>query len=243
MKELRTRSTFDFGKPEKIRFVDPVVCDPERETCVPILQLAYKGGMAFVDSYVEGRGDAGELLVNTRANPPLGTELVAEVRWPGLPNRVYLRAFARGRRGEALVLRLHPDESLKRDFLINVACGTALRPSTRRHRRYCVRIPLEWRRFGTRVMASGIAEDLSAGGMLITAADTTVVTGDTLVLRIRGKADLVLTGTVQHLERRPASGEVGLGVQFDNRGSEQQRTLRRILRSYSSRGVMIVDLQ
>ncbi len=238
---MGTKSTFEFGRPGAIRFRDPV--DPaELEGCVPILPLVYATGMQFVDSYVEGRGEAGELLVATRADPPPGTELVAEVRWQGLPNRVYLRAYANGRRGDALVLRLHPDEATKRDFLINVACGTARRPSTRRHRRYCVRIPLEWRRFGTRVMANGLAEDLSAGGMMMITADTSVVVGDTLVVRIRGKADLVLTGTVQHLTRRATAGEVALGVQFDNRGSDQQRTLRRILRTYSARGVMVVDM-
>lgn len=236
----RTQSTIEFDRPDSVRFREPSQL-ADLEGAVPILGVAFDDGMSFVDALVEGRGPAGELLVDTRARPPRGTELIAEIRWPALPNRVYLRAVAHGRtRDGMLILRIDPDEEIKRDFLVHAACGTMHLTHRRRYRRYCVRLPLEWRRFGTRVMRNGLAEDISSGGMLIVTADNDAAVGDEIVIRIQGKADLVLTGRAQHVQRRTGVGEMAVGVKFDYRDSGQARTLRQILRTCSARGVMLV---
>ncbi len=236
----RTGSTVEFGRPDSVRFRDPTQL-ADLDGAVPILVVAFDQGISFVDALAEGRGPGGELLVDTRARPPNGTELIAEIRWPGLPNRVYLRVVASGRTDDGmLILRIDPDEAIKRDFLVHAACGTASFPHQRRFRRYCVRLPLEWRRFGTRVMCNGLAEDISSGGMLIVTADNDAAVGDEIVIRIEGKVDLVLTGTAQHVHRRRALGEMAIGVQFEYRGTGQARTLRQILRTCSARGVMFV---
>lgn len=235
-----TQSTVEFARPDSVRFRDPTQL-ADLDGAVPILVAAFDQGISFVDALAEGRGPAGELLIDTRARPPKGTELIAEIRWPGLPNRVYLRVVVRGRTGDGmLVLRIDPDEVIKRDFLVHAACGTASCSHRRRHRRYCVRLPLEWRRFGTRVMRNGLAEDISTGGMLVVTADSDVAVGDEIVIRIQGKVDLVLTGRAQHIHRRRGGGETAIGVQFEYRGSGQTRTLRQILRTCSARGVMFV---
>jgi len=238
---VRTQSTVDFGQPGSVRFTEPF-SPSELDGAVPILQVAFRDGMEFIDALAEGRGPAGELAVQTRARPPRGLQLVAEIRWPRLPNRVYLRVESRDRLEDGrLLLRLDAAEARKREFLVSVACGTSENLSKRRHRRYCVRLPLEWRRFGTRVMHNGIAEDLSAGGIQIASASNDVVKGDEVVIKIDGNVELVLTGTVQHVERRPATGELSLGVRFEYRDSGQARTLRRVLRTCSARGVTLVD--
>jgi len=236
----RTQSTIEFDRPGSVRFRDPSQL-ADLDGAVPILVVAFDQGISFVDSLVEGRGPAGELLVDTRARPPRGTELIAEIRWPGLPNRVYLRVVARGRTPDGmLILGIDPAEVVKRDFLVHAACGTARPSHHRRHRRYCVRLPVEWRRFGARDMRNGLAEDISTGGMLIGTADSDAAVGDEIVIRIQGKVDLVLTGTAQHLHRRRAVGELAIGVKFNYRDSGQVRTLRQILRTCSARGVMFV---
>jgi len=207
---------------------------------VPILELAFADGMSFIDALAEGRGPAGELVVETRATPRRGTAAVAEIRWPGLPNRVYVRVWARDRLPDGrLVLRIAADELLKRDFLVGVACGTLERAHARKHHRYCVRLPMEWRRFGTRAMQPGIAEDLSAGGMLVSTADADVMRGDSIVMRMRGQFDLVVTGTVRHMHHQPALGELVMGIKFEQCDGGQVRTLRRLLRTCSGRGVMV----
>jgi hypothetical protein len=204
--------------------------------------VSFAQGIEFVDALVEGRGPAGELLVDTAAEPPPDTELVAAIEWPGLSQRVFLRASAHGRStGGKLVLRIDPDEAFKRDFLVGVACGTARAVHRREHRRYCVRLPLEWRRFGGRAMLHGMAEDLSVGGMLLIAADNDAVVGDEVVMHIRGRGDLVVTGRVQHVHRRRAAGELALGIRFDTRDLGQERTLRHLIDSYRTLGVTAMD--
>jgi hypothetical protein len=153
---VRTQSTIEFAQPGSVRFGSPF--EPaDLDGTIPILQLAFADGMEFIDALAEGRGPAGELFVNTRALPPKGMQLVVELCWPRLPNRVYLRVESRERLPDGrLVLRIHKGEAIKRDFLVSVACGTSENLSQRRHRRYCVRLPLEWRRFGTREMRNGI---------------------------------------------------------------------------------------
>jgi hypothetical protein len=51
--------------------------------------------------------------------------------------------------------------------------------------------------------------------------------------------DLVLTGRVMHARAR-AQG-TAFGVQFEYRSSAEQRDLRRLLRVFAARGVVILD--
>jgi hypothetical protein len=76
---------------------------------------------------------------------------------------------------------------------------------------------------------------------LISTAGNGVAKGDEVVIKVEGKLELVLTGTVQHVHHRTAIGEMTLGVRFVNRDSGQVRTLRRVLRTCSARGVSLVD--
>jgi hypothetical protein len=241
---MQTLTTSEFGNPQRIRFGDPKSGDLLRSG-TPILGLSFRDGEDFIDCLVEGRGQTGELLVQTKAAPPPGTIMVAEIRWPDLPNRVYVRVEARGRtRDGRLVLRINSDESAKRDFLVRVACGTAGETHVRRFRRYCVRVPVEWRTFGTQGMQLGLAEDLSVGGMLIDAKRAAVGVGDSLVVRVPVlDSDIVVTGLVQHVQRRRLAGTLLIGCQFEQRQSGEQRTLRRLLRTCASRGVLLVDAE
>src|SRR4051794_31428889 len=85
----------------------------------PILAAAFESSEAFLHAY-QPRGESGELAVVTRAQPPSGSEVVLEVNWPGLPNRVYLRARVYRRR-LGLLARIHRDDATARDFLVQMA--------------------------------------------------------------------------------------------------------------------------
>jgi hypothetical protein len=203
----------------------------------PIVLAAFNGPEEFLSAYGND-GPAGELLLVTRARPARA-DLVLEITWPGLPNAVFLRARATKRR-MGLVARLHPDEAATRDFLLRVARSGALELHRRRHRRYCVRFPLGWRRFGSTTMLDGIAHDLSAGGMLVTTTATPPPVAEGVALRLRTTAlDLVVTGTVRH--GRARKDDFAFGVQFASRGSGEQQGLRRLLRAFAARGVVILD--
>src|SRR5579864_7149917 len=149
----------------RIQLQDPV----EPAECLsgtPIVVAAFGSGAEFLAHYSD-EGSAGELALVTRARPRTRAELVIEVKWPSLPNPVFVRARV-SRRRLGLVARLHPDEKGARDFLVRMASGDEVQYHLRAHRRYCVRLPLSWRTFGSTTMIDGVAADLSAGGVLVT---------------------------------------------------------------------------
>jgi len=59
------------------------------------------------------------------------------------------------------------------------------------------------------------------------------------LVAVAAAQDLVVTGQVRHVRRR--SGDTVFGVQFEYRSSGEQRDLRRLLRAFAARGVVILD--
>jgi hypothetical protein len=221
----------------RISLQDPV--DPsEQLRGTPILVANFSGGAEFLASY-RHVAPAGEVAVLTRARPPNGAELVLEVTWPGLPNRVFVRATA-WRRHLGLVAQLHADEQHARDFLLRMAAGYAVPYHPRRHKRYCVRLPLKWRVYGNPDMTDGLCEDVSAGGLLISTADAAPPMGEHVAVRLPAPAgqDLIITGEVRHTRVRTA--DVVFGLQFEHRESGEQKRLRQLLRGFAARGVVLL---
>jgi hypothetical protein len=121
-----------------------------------------------------------------------------------------------------------------------MAEGDAVHYHLRRHRRYCVRLPLGWRPFGSLTMIDGVAADLSAGGVLVTTRAPPPPVGEPVALRLRTAGqDLVVTGEVRHSRRR--SDDAAFGVEFVYRSSGEQRRLRHLLRAFAARGVVILE--
>lgn len=221
----------------RIQLQDPVEPADYLEG-TPIVLAAFASGAEFLAHYSDD-GPAGELALVTRARPRTRAELVLEIVWPALPNPVFVRANV-ARRRLGVVARLHPDETAARDFLVQMAAGDDVPYHLRRHRRYCVRLPLAWRAFGSTTMLDGRAHDLSAGGVLVTTRVPAPPVGEHVALRL-GTAgqDLVVTGVVRHTRAR--SSDWAFGVQFEYRSSGEQRRLRRLLRAFAARGVVILD--
>jgi hypothetical protein len=221
----------------RITLQDPV--DPaEGLEGTPIVVAAFGSGAEFLAHYSDD-GPAGELALVTRARPRARAELVLEITWPGLPNPVFVRARV-SRRRLGVVARLHEDEQRARAFLVRMAQGDSVYYHLRRHRRYCVRLPLSWRPFGSLTMIDGLAADLSAGGLLVTTAAKPPPVGEQVALRLRTpQQDLVVTGEVRHSRAR--SSDAAFGVQFLYRSSGEQRRLRGLLRAFAARGVVILE--
>lgn len=221
----------------RIQLVDPAA-PFDHLTGTPIVVASFGSAAEFLDCYSD-EGAAGELALVTRARPRGRGELVLEIAWPGLPNPVFVRARVAARR-LGLVARLHPDEAPARDYLLRAANHEPQEVHLRRHRRYCVRVPLEWRAFGSLAMQAGVAADLSAGGMLITTQAEAPAIGEQVSLRMRTAGlDLVVTGAVRH--RRKRSDDSAFGVEFSCRSGGEQRRLRGLLRLFAARGVVILE--
>lgn len=212
---------------------------------IPLLLAVFRDGAEFESALSPRKGEAGELTLRTRYSPPIGTQVVVEVAWSGLPNRVLLRAVT-GKRGftGGLAVRLDGTEAKKRDFLRQVARGDVDHLHPRSSCRYCVRLPVQWRRFGATVLVSGTADDLSSGGVLISCEQASLVPGDRVAVRLdpeHALLDLVLTGVVQHIRTLPSETDprMAFGVRFEYRSSAEQRTLRALLRAFASSGVTL----
>jgi hypothetical protein len=233
-----TASQSESLKP-RIVLQDPVDPSEALHHGTPILAAAFSSSQGFLDAY-SPLGKAGELAVVTRARPASGREVVLEVSWPGLPNRVYLRARVYRRR-LGLLAKLHPDDATARDFLVQMAAGDEVAWFRRRHRRYCVRLIVVWRGFGSTDSLGGTVEDLSAGGMLISSPYAAPPLGEKMALRVRADAagqDLIITGVVRH--RRARTIDEAFGVEFEYRSSGEQRRLRQLLRVFASTGVVLL---
>lgn len=222
-----------------VRLQEPA--DPtELHGATPILTATFYDGAEFAHAFHDGH-NAGELAIVTRAAPRAGSWAVVEIDWRGLPNPVYVRARLYPRRFGVLA-KLHPDERCAAEFLLRMAHGDEPHYHLRAHRRYCVRLPVWWRRFGDSDRQPGIAEDLSTGGMLVATLAPAPPVGECVGLRLlvpSAHQDLVITGAVTHARGR--SHDSAFGVQFTMRSGGEQRTLRRMLRVFAARGVVTLE--
>jgi hypothetical protein len=197
---------------------------------------------------VESSGDGGgiaTLAVSTRARYEDGEQIILEIGFPGLPNRILTRAVAvspRKRREDQQVFRLHKGEEHKRDFLIAVASGRATASWKRRHRRFPMRMPARFVVEGEEVTLRGDAEteDMGSGGLSLRTSRTLPDGAKvTVVLEPGEDAD----GDIEELEftgrvvwNRKDDSVTGVGIQFDSLGGEQMKRLRRMIRDVKLRG-------
>lgn len=211
---------------------------------IPLLVAPFRSGREFLASLHRDARNSLRLVMPTRTQLEAGEDVVLEVMWPGLPNRVYLRAATLGRtRSGKLMLELYQHEQPKLHFLFTVATDPTACPHRRRHPRYCVRLPLEWRAFGRRTMTAGTAEDLSVGGIHIATHATPIDRETSVVVRLHADSvgqDLVLTGKIRHVHPR---GEqyMALGVEFEAASTGELKELRRLLRAFATNGVVLFE--
>jgi hypothetical protein len=204
----------------------------------PILTATFYDGADFLHAF---HCEKHELAIVTRATPRPGAWAVIEIDWRGLPNPVFVRARLYQRRF-GVIAKLHPDEKSAAEFLFQMAVGDHPHYHLRAHRRYCVRLPGWWRRFGESDRHAGIVEDLSVGGLLLSTLEPPPPASERVGLRIlvpSAGQDLIITGTVMHARSR--SRDHAFGVQFLLRSSGEQRTLRRLLRAFGGRGVVTLE--
>jgi Tfp pilus assembly protein PilZ len=195
-----------------------------------------------------GDGHAGRLRVATKARYKSRQAVVLEIGFPGLPNRVLLRATAAGEATAADALfEIVPGEEHKRDFLVAVASGKAQASALhRRHRRFPMRLPA---RFvvdggqGVPLRGDAETEDVGPSGVFLkTPRSLPEGARVTVVLDpLDGSAELELTGRVVYT-RKPGSdegSEPGVGVQFDKPTTDDRKRLRRMIRDVKVQGRMV----
>ena len=181
----------------------------------------------------------GRLSVTTKARFESREPVVLEIGFPGLPNRVLMRATFCGVDDTIAHFEILPGEDHKRDFLVAVASGKAqAKQSARKHRRFPMRLPARFVVDGQEVPLRGDAttDELSAKGLFLkTSRSLPEGARVTVVLDpCDGSAEMEFSGRV--IYTRKDEGENGVGVQFDKLSSDDRKRLRRMIRDVKVSG-------
>jgi Tfp pilus assembly protein PilZ len=181
------------------------------------------------------------LRVATKARYEDGEQVILEIGYPGLPNRILSRTTAITPKkpvdGEQL-FQFDEGEEHKRDFLIAVASGRATASWKRRHRRFPMRLPARFVVDGGDVPLRGDAEteDMGSGGISLKTSRTLPDGAKVTIVLDPGDGSDELEFTGRVVWTRNDDAVSGVGVQFEDFGGEQMKRLRRIIRDVKLRG-------
>jgi len=215
-----------------------------------ILFATFASPKDFLDRLEMDDGGTATVLVDTKARYDTDEQVILEIGYPGLPNRILTRTAAVSCEGEGQRFRFDDGEEHKRDFLIAVAAGRATASWKRRHRRFPIRMPARFVVEGEETPLRGDAEteDMGTGGLSLKTSRT---------LPDGAKVTIVLEpghhgdhgdqdGGDHHGEEIEFTGRVvwnrnddtvtGVGIQFETLGGDQMRRLRQMIRSVKLSG-------
>jgi Tfp pilus assembly protein PilZ len=213
-----------------------------------ILYATYKSADEFLTRLQvgeDGEVTPGRVSVATKARYEPGEVVVLEIGFPGLPNRVLVKAAAHKMPvADGLgfaTFDLLPGEEHKRNFLVAVASGRGKVSFGRRHQRFPIRLPARFRVEGEELTAAE-TEDMSTGGMFLrTTRDLPEGTRVSIVLDpLDGSAEMEFSCRVVRLRNEVGEGEAeGVGVQFDRPTSDEMKRLRRMIRDVKLSGKVV----
>jgi Tfp pilus assembly protein PilZ len=191
-----------------------------------------------------GGESGGRVRVTTKARFEAREPVVLEIGFPGLPNRVLIRATFAGASGADADFEIVPSEDHKRDFLVAVASGRAqAKAQKRKHRRFPMRLPARFVVDGENVPLRGDAttDEINAKGLFLKTARTLPEGARVTVVLdpLDGSAEMEFSGRVIYTRKESHEDECGVGVQFDKLTSDDRKRLRRIIRDVKVSGKML----
>jgi len=203
-----------------------------------LVTLHFPSSEEFLAAYHPA--DGGTLSTKTRTDGNIGEDILVEINFPALPNRVLVRAQVIGIAFEhGLRFAFAPDETTTRDFLLAIARGElSVATAHRGHTRFPSALHASWSVGGGDGHAT-LVDDLSAGGAFVRATEPPTV-GDevTLALVLPDGETLSATGHVAWIR---SGKDPGFGVEFGDLPADTGRRLRSLLRHASERAQ--VDLE
>jgi Tfp pilus assembly protein PilZ len=196
-----------------------------------LITVAFPSATAFLKAY-----DLGTLFVRTRTDASLGEMVLAEISFPGLPNRPLVRAEVEALRvdEDGLKLRISEEDASTRDFLLGLARGELRVETTvhRDHKRFPAALPVRYTVDGGEEIVASV-DDLGAGGCFVR-TDAPPAVGAVVSLRIDAPdGELHVEGAVAWVR----DGErAGFGLDFTSPTGADGRRLRTILRHAQETG-------
>jgi uncharacterized protein (TIGR02266 family) len=206
-----------------------------------ILSAWFESGADFLKNYNE-RMNGGSFYYPTSAELVVDEPVLLEVRFPELPNRMLLR----GRistvdvKHQGAWITFTPEDQETQDFVVAVARGdiTIETKIVRKHQRYPLEMPVDWKAGNSEDVFISSTADLSAGGAFVrTLAPPPVGTPVALVLAPTRGAVLTITGRVSWARQEP--GAEGMGVRFEQPTAEAAKALREALRKMDESAVLV----
>ncbi len=198
-----------------------------------ILKTRFKNQRDFLEAYNEDLPFGGLFCPTTRALEEK-EEVVVEIHFPGLPNKMMVRgnvlwwrtALPRLRvRAGAMVAFMEP-ECEKKDFILEIASGQRKSGIKRKHPRIPIQMKVRWRPTNSPTMRESELHEISIGGALLV-TDEELESGADIIL------ELTTPGGAQAI---PIAGKVtffspsGAGIKFIYRDGGGSQRLREVVR-------------
>jgi Tfp pilus assembly protein PilZ len=198
-----------------------------------IIKLRFKSAEQFVQ-HLSPEG-AGRIFCPTTTPHEEGTSVIMDINFPILPNRTMVRgevvwwrpALPRMRIRAGALVAVHPDETEKIHFLLDVSAGNADKYKRRRYARLPVYVPVRWRPTKSTEYRQGDLNEISMGGALLKSGETLpigtevimelVVPGTTAPTSIAGRVTYAKDGS-------------GNGIRFLYREGGGSRRIREVIR-------------
>src|SRR5262249_28325369 len=159
----------------------------------------------------------GVITFATRTDAVLGEQILAEVSFPGLPNRALVRASIDGLLidEEGLRIRVSEADASTRDFMLRIARGELKMSAHREHKRFPASLEVRYTRNGGPETYDAVVDDLGAGGtFVLTQTPPAVGTKVRLTIQVPGGKEVNASGIVAWVKTGPGA-DAGFGVDFD----------------------------
>lgn len=209
-----------------------------------ILFATYPTRESFLQNLHVQDGGATLLAVVTKAEFEKDEPLILEIGYPGLPNRILIRATAiqppAGSEDDGSKKWFSFDESeeLQRDFLIAVASGLAQASLQRKHRRFPIHMAAKVKVDGDEVEGDAETSDMAAGGVALKTSEP-LPDGTRVTVVIEpgdGSGEIEIVGQVVWNRQDDDDQTAEVGIQFDKTGGESLKRLRHIIRGVKLSG-------
>ncbi len=208
-----------------------------------ILVARFQSGGEFLEHY-EASFPYGGLFFPTRKVIGTGELVVLDVRMPQLRDYTLVRGMVawhrRARRSDGtragLGIEFLASERATRDYLLQVARGSADAHANRRHRRLPTEIRVDWRLPNQADRRASVVGDIGAGGLFLRTSEPPPE-GASLLLEMVPPGALtpqIIEGRVAWIRDTP--GSEGAGVEFRCRDIGGMRRLRELVRRIEQTG-------
>ncbi len=208
-----------------------------------LIKTRYRSSEAFLLAY-QSQFLHGGWFISTRLAYDVGSEVLLDMRFPGLRSRVLLRGYVAWRRPArrlsdgshrvelraGIGVEVLASERQKRDYLLAVARGDRIDVKQRRHRRIPVKLETHWRTRGDPAKYQSVLDDIGEGGAFLRTRETLPL-GSAVLLQLvppGGSVPLCIEGRV--VRTQTPWGKEGMGVAFRRRDTGGARRLREIVR-------------